>query len=117
MHDTYDSCPACQHGHGRRVMRLARPTRKPGLRVGPRPTGAALERHAAKYGPEQVAETAAEWGLAVAISRPKARRASRGPSLKTRVARLVAEGHGVDTIAEIENLSPTRARALVKEVQ
>lgn len=83
---------------------------------GPAPTAAGLEAHARRYGPAQVAETAAQYGLSVTVERPKAARKVSGPSLKTRVAQLVADGYSADVIAEIEDLSPSRARRLVEEV-
>lgn len=86
------------------------------LLPGPRPTSAQLERHATRFGPEQVAETAAELGLSVTVERPRAPRKVRGPGLRERVAKLVAAGHGVEAIAEIEDLSPARARRLVEEI-
>jgi hypothetical protein len=104
-----DSCLA-------RTRALLRVPPRRALLPGPRPTAAGLERHARKYGPEQVAETAAEYGVSIAIERPKRERKSRGPSLRTRVKQYVAQGYGPDVIAEMENLTPGRARRLVKEV-
>lgn len=81
-----------------------------------RPTAAELERHAKRFGPEGVAEMADELGVDVTVERPRRKR-SRGPSLKQRVAGHVANGHGVDVIAELEDLSPARARRLIEEVK
>lgn len=81
-------------------------------------TTAELERHARRFGPEGVEELAAELGVKVRLERPKApaRKRAKGPTLKERVAAHVAAGHGVELIAELENLSPSRARRLVQEV-
>lgn len=106
------NCPTCLQ----RTNALLRVPARTATMPGPKPTAAALERHAQRFGPEQVAETATQYGLSVAIERPKARRKAGGPGLKARVATLVADGYGVDAIAEIEDLSPSRARRLVEEV-
>jgi hypothetical protein len=80
------------------------------------PTAAALERHARRFGPDQVPETAAEYGVSVAITRAKAApRKARGASLPQRVAGYLRAGHDVDVIAELENLTPARAKRLVTE--
>lgn len=106
------ACPDCLES----TRALLRVPPAPVLLPGPRPTAAGLEKHATRFGPEQVAETAAEYGLSVAIERAKAPRKVSGPSLRTRVATLVADGYGVEQIAEIEDLSPARARRLVEEL-
>lgn len=93
-----------------------RPARQAGTLLEPRPTAAGLERHARRFGPAQVAETASQYGLAVAIERPKAAKRVSGPSLKTRVREHVEAGRSVELIAELEDLSPSRARRLVREV-
>jgi hypothetical protein len=85
--------------------------------LGPTPTRAALEKHAARFGPDQVAETAAELGVDVEVA-PRARtRRPTGPTLRQRVATLVAAGHGAAVVAEAENLSPARARELVAQAK
>lgn len=94
-----------------RLLRVPRSVLMPG----PRPTVAGLERHARKFGPAMVAETAADYGLSVAVERPKARRRGGGPSLKTRVAGYLKEGYSPEVIAELEDISPSRARRLVEE--
>jgi hypothetical protein len=81
------------------------------------PTVASLERHAKRFGPSQVAETAAEWGLSVSLEKAPPKSSASGPPLKTRVATLLDAGHSVETIAEIEDLSPARARRLVEEIR
>ena len=106
-------CSECLANLQRHAVRL-RPGGHPPP-PGRNPTAADLERHAQKFGPGQVAETAAEYGLEVSVEAPQKRR-SRGPSLKERVRRLVKAGHSVEVIAEIENLTPARARKLAKEV-
>jgi hypothetical protein len=106
------NCRPCL-GATHRLLRV--PPRRT-LLPGSRPTAAALEKHAARFGPDQVTETAAEYGLSVVIQRAKAPRRASRPSLKTRVRALLADGHGVDVIAEIEDLSPARARRLVEEL-
>lgn len=108
----YDGSVHARQEHARLLAGLeggAAPT------LGPRPTKAQLEKHAARFGPDQVAETAAELGVDVEVTRAKKARA-KGPTLKQRVAAHVAAGHSVDVIAEMEDLSPARARRLVEEV-
>lgn len=105
------NCPTCLP----RTNRLLRTAPAPRLLPGPAPTAAGLERHAAKFGPEGVAEVAAEYGLSVAVQRPTRHRTPRGLSLPARVATYLRDGHGVDVIAELENLSPARAKKLVSE--
>lgn len=106
------SCVTCLTA----TNRLIAPPRSTSLLPGPAPTAAGLEKHARKYGPAQVAETAAEFGVSVAVEREKKQSTPRGPSLKTRVRQHVANGLGVELIAELEDLSPSRARRLVEEV-
>jgi hypothetical protein len=79
------------------------------------PTAAALERHARRFGPDQVGETAAEYGVSVAITRPKAQRRIRGMSLKERIKGYVARDLSADDIAELEDLTPARAQRLIEE--
>lgn len=105
-------CPDCLA----KTHRLLRLRRGPSLLPGPRPTAAQLERHAARFGPAMVAETAAELGIEVVVERERKPRKASGPSLRTRVAQLVADGYSVEAIAEIEDLSPSRARRLVGEI-
>lgn len=105
-------CPACLSITLRILRRPCTGTRSSAL---PPPTVEGLERHAARFGPDQVAETAAEYGLAVNVERPRRVR-TKGPTLKQRVAAYVADGVSVDVIAEMEDLSPARARRLVQEV-
>lgn len=85
--------------------------------AGMMPTAAELERHARRFGPEGVEELASELGVKVKLERPKVtRKRAKGPTLKERVAAHVAEGRGVELIAELENLSPSRARRIIEEV-
>lgn len=108
----YDGGTVARGAHARFLVALA--SGGGPLPPGPAPTAAGLERHARRFGPAQVAETAAQYGLSIAIERPRAARKGGGPSLKTRVARLVADGYSVEAIAEVEDLSPARARSLVE---
>ena len=110
----YDGCSHCQHRQARLLARLCVSPRT--VVVGERPTTAGLEKHARRFGRAFVAETAAELGIAVTLAPPEPRRRTRGPSLKQRVARLLAGGHDVEAIAEVENLTPSRARRLVEEL-
>lgn len=107
----YDGCAECQE-RARKALD-APPARRPR----PAPTASQLERHAKRFGPEGVAETAQELGVDVSVERPATRRSTRRPGLKARVSALVAQGHGVDVVAEVENLSPARARRIVEEVR
>lgn len=107
-------CPRCRP-LTLRLLRAGKRGRT--LLPGDKPTAAALEKHATRFGPEQVAETAAEYGVSIAITRPKATRRVSGPSLKARVAGYVKDGYSVEVIAELEDLSPSRARRLVAEVK
>lgn len=109
----YDGGCVSRMAHSRFLTRLCRTA---GSRAWPRPTTAQLERHARRFGPEQVAETAAEHGLVVTVERSVRASVSGGPTIRQRVARLVEEGHDVNAVAEIEDLSPARARRLVEEV-
>jgi hypothetical protein len=80
-------------------------------------TAAQLERHARLFGPEGIAETAAELGVTVKVERSKAaRKRTKGPTLKARVVEHVTAGRSAELIAELENLSPSRARRLIEEV-
>jgi hypothetical protein len=106
-------CPDCRAATAR-LLRVP-PGAVPCL--GPTPTKTQLERHARRFGPDQVAETAAELGVDVEVERTTRRRVSRGPTLRQRVAGLVAAGHGAAIVAEMENLTPARARALVAEMK
>src|SRR5689334_2598021 len=102
-------CSECLANLRRHGVTLSAPAPRPTAA----PTAEALERHARKFGPALVAETAQEFGLTVDVEAPKVARVRR-PSLKQRVAKLVAAGHSVEVIAEVENLSPARARKLVE---
>lgn len=72
-------CSNCIDNLARNGHKLRVPARV-SLQVGTRPTVAGLERHAVKFGPAQVAETAAEYGLTVSLAgaveprRPRRRR-------------------------------------------
>jgi hypothetical protein len=108
-------CPSClERTHG-----LLKDDHRPCSR--PAPTAAQLERHARRFGPEGVKETAAEHGVEVEVGSTKratrAARRGRGPTLRQRVEAHLAAGRGVELIAEIENLSPSRVRRLVKETE
>lgn len=71
----YDGCPACQDAQARRLARIADEPDD-----AKKPTAEALEKHAARFGPEGVVETALEHGLTVDVSgaktptRPRRRR-------------------------------------------
>lgn len=81
-------------------------------------TAAALERHAKRFGPRQVHEVAAAHGLSVSVERPqRAPRGSRGPSLTKRVINMLRDGHTAETIAEVENLNPGRAKRVIEKAQ
>jgi hypothetical protein len=109
----YDGDIVSAEAHRRWLAAVCRKASR-ALLPGPRPTAAGLEKHAQRFGPEQVAEVAAEYGVSVAITRAKAGpKRARGTSLKQRVAAYLAQGHGVDVIAELEDLTPGRARTLV----
>lgn len=58
------NCPRCL-GTTNRLCTPRRTSR------GTAPTAAGLERHARKFGPAQVAETAAEYGVSVMVERAK----------------------------------------------
>lgn len=107
------SCPDCLD-HTKRVLTPPRP-RQVGLTGAKPPTRAALERHGERFGWAGVAEVAAQHGISVTVPRQAGARGSRGPTLKQRVATMVADGHSADFIAEVEDLSPSRARRLVAE--
>lgn len=109
-------CGECRENRRRNRAKLRPPARKATAAIGPRPTAAGLERHAGRFGPEQVGETAAQFGLSVAISRATRKSKARGPGLKQRVKALLGRGASTDDIAEVENLSPAKARALVEEL-
>lgn len=103
----------------RRFLRAPRAGRAdlPGAVV---PTTTALEHHARKFGPEGVAEVAAEHGLTVDLSgattvERRVKRGARRGSLPRQVAELLDRGTSVDGIAEALDLSPSRARRLVNE--
>lgn len=112
----YDGSFRARAAHADYLRGVALPTRRDTLLPGPRPTARQLERHAEKFGPEGVAETAAELGISVTVARPVRVAGPRRPSLKSRVKALVEAGHSAETIAEIEDLTPQRARRLVEEV-
>lgn len=106
------NCPACLEATRQLLGAPARPC----LQERRAPTAAELERHAKRFGPAGVAETAAELGVDVQVERAARKRGVRGPTLKARVAEHVAAGRGIELIAELENLSPSRARRIVQEV-
>lgn len=113
---SYDGGIVSRSAHARLLARLVRAGGRRAVLPGTAPTAAQLERHATRFGPEQVAETAAEYGVSVAITRAKAApRRARGLSLRQRVAGYLKAGHDMDVIAELENLTPGRARTLVNE--
>jgi Zn-dependent alcohol dehydrogenase len=60
------SCPRCLT----LTNRVCTPPRRRSTR-GPVPSAAGLEKHARKFGPAQVAETAAEYGVSVMVERAK----------------------------------------------
>lgn len=105
-------CPVCLA----RTHALLREPRGGVLLPGPAPTAAGLNRHAERFGPGMVAETADQYGIVVKVERASKTTSSRGPSLKTRVAGHVGAGLSAELIAELENLSPGRARRLIDEV-
>lgn len=105
------NCPECL-ARTNALLHVPRTSLLPG-----RPTVAALERHARKFGPAQVAETAAEHGLSVAVERDAPRRRTTGPTLRQRVAGYVDADYSAEVIAELEGLSPSRARRLVAEIR
>ena len=108
------ACPTCQ-AVTRELLRLPAP-RATG--AAPRPTRAGLERHAKRYGPELVPETAAEYGITVSVERPRRKPPRRlGPTRKERVAAYVESGYSVELIAELERIAPGRARRLVAQVE
>ena len=111
----YDGSFRARRAHASFLARLTKGSGRSSVLPGPRPTAAKLERHAERFGAAMVAETAAELGISVVIQRERAPRKVSGPSLKKRVATLVADGYGVDAIAEIEDLTPARAKRLVEE--
>ena len=104
----------------RRFLRVPR-ARRVDLPGACPPTAAALERHARKFGPAGVAEVAAEFGLTVDLG--NARRIERRPTRRRstgqrdRIADLVARGASVESIAEVEDLSPSRARRLIEDLK
>lgn len=121
------NCMRCRRRFARALRvpggtRLATPGEKP-------VTAAALEAHVARYTGDKVpAEAArstiaaalavaAEHGLTLNIAKPPRERKSRGPSLRKRVAQLVADGYDAEQVAEIEDLTPHRARDLVRQAQ
>lgn len=72
-------CAECQANLRRNAAKL-RVSRGASLLLDPRPTAAGLEKHALRFGPSQVAETAAEYGLQVDVAgavEPKRRRRRR----------------------------------------
>lgn len=105
------SCPACLEA----TRQLLEAPPRECLQARRAPTAAELERHARRFGPEGVEQTATELGVKVAVARPTRRRTARGPTLKERVAGHLAAGRSVELIAELESLSPTRARRIARE--
>ena len=82
----------------------------------PAPTAAELEKHARRFGPGGVAETAAELGVDVKVELPKLKPRRRGPTRKERVAGHIKAGHSVDVIAELEGITTSYARRLIEEL-
>ena len=70
MSHGYDGCEEC-------VARQLRLLHTPTIKRRPRPSPAALERHAERFGSEGVAETAAELGLEVDVPEHVRKRRSR----------------------------------------
>lgn len=78
------------------------------------PTARSLKRHGERYGWEGVAEIAAEYGISLMIPKPEKdeTKPKRGPSLKKRIQEYLERELSWTAIAELENLSPRRAREL-----
>jgi hypothetical protein len=109
-------CPNCQDNLRRNAAKVTTPRGRALLAGCPPPTVAGLERHARRFGPARVPETAAQLGLTASAERePPVRKVGR-PPLRQRDKALVDAGHGVVVIAEIDDLTPCRARRFVKEV-
>lgn len=114
----YPDCSTCAP----RVRRFLRVPRRGRLDLpgATKPTATALERHARRFGPEQVGEVAADHGLTVNLAgaatiERRVKRGRRRGSLPTQVAELLGRGASVDSIAETLDLSPSRARRLVND--
>lgn len=73
MTHPYDGCEECQEEQARL---LAAPPKKSKAKT-KAPTAEDLERHAARFGPEGVAETAEAYGLTVDLSEAKPPRRPR----------------------------------------
>jgi hypothetical protein len=100
----------------------------PGLTT---PTRASLEKHVARFAdPKKVGEenakktieavmaVANDHGITLSVKPIKSVKqiSLRRPPLKDRIREHLAEGHSIDYIAEMEDLSPSRARRLVAEI-
>lgn len=127
---TCSTCSECRS----RTRQALRPRARAAVVTVPgltKPTRAALEKHAAsRYAdPKRVGEdnakktieavlrVAAECGITVSVEKIKSTKVnSRGPSLKDRIREHLSEGHDIDFIAEMENITPSRARRLVAEM-
>lgn len=106
----------CEECIARMRELLKGPPPAPGRIPASAPTAASLEKHARRFGREQVAETAAELGIEVEVETPTRRARAKGPTLKERVRVYLMAGHGVETIAELEKMTPARARKIIEEV-
>jgi hypothetical protein len=81
----------------------------------PAPTAAQLLKHAAKFGPEMVNETAAQFGVKMprlAVETPKRQRRS-GPTVNAQVLELHSRGSVPAAIADTLNLSDRRVRGIL----
>ncbi|HEY2371391.1 MAG TPA: hypothetical protein VGH82_02475 [Gaiellaceae bacterium] len=81
------------------------------------PTAAQLFKHAEKFGPECVNETAAQYGVKLerlAVEKPKRQRRS-GPTVKAQVLELHGRGALPAAIADTLNLSDRRVKELLRD--
>lgn len=116
----------------RATSRLLTPRRVRGVVVpgAEAPTKKSLLQHVKRYadptkvGPENAVETvrivgelAAQHGITIDLPRIELPRKERRPGLRARIASHLERGVGWDTIAEMENLSASRARRLRTELE
>lgn len=107
------NCPACLD-RTNAILSAPAPRPKPAG-----PTAEQLHRHAERFGPELVKETAKELGVDLRLRKvePKPKRQRRtGPSLREQVAELHGRGMMPAAIADVCNISDRRAAELIREL-
>lgn len=88
-----------------------------------KPTAKALKKHGEKFGWNGVAEVGSAYGIDIKVPKgaemvkEKKKRKVSTKEIKQRIRTYLEEERSLDYIAEIESISPSRARKLVRELE